>query len=425
MKKSTIVAALLAGLLSGSASFGSGFSILEQSVAGMGRSLAGMTAATDDPAAQYFNPSAPAWLGKTEMSLDIHALRAHAQFDNKKSTPALGHEESGDQGGWTNIPNFYLVHPITSDIAFGLGMSATSGTKTDYNPYWIGRYTATETEIAVIDVVPTISWKIRDDFSIGLGLVTEYADTILEQQVDLSPYGIKQSDMKVTGDGVAFGFSLGMTYEPVLGTKIGLGYRSRMNIDLDMTAKVRGDVSALKQYGINLKSDADAELKLPSMVNFGISQNVGENWRVMADICWTEWSVMDELTVKFKKPVLGQKLSSQKMKWRDNWRIALGGEYKMNSKLTWRAGVAFDEAPSNQKYKNTRLPDADRYWISVGLGYQATEHVRLDASFMHLFFENGSFKQASPVPGSTEIGYVQGKVHADCNIISVGMTYTF
>ena len=422
--KNSFKAFFAAGLLSAGIGFGAGFSILEQSVPGMGRSLAGMTADTTDPASLYFNPAASGWFEHAEISIGNHMLRSRAYFSDHGSSDGLGTDESGDQGGWVAIPNLYYVQPITANVVFGIGMSATSGTRTDYNPHWIGRYTATETEITVMDFTPSLAWKVRDDFSIGIGLVTEYAKATIAQQVDLSAYGLKHNQMKVKGDGAAFGFSAGMLYEPFSGTKIGLGYRSRMKIDLDLSARVR-NADALKAYGIRLKSDGDAELKLPSMINFGISQDIGEAWKVMADIRWTEWSVMDELTIKFDKPVLGQKQSTQEMKWTNNWTIALGGEYKLNDKFTLRAGVAFDECTNRDEYRNTKLPDANRYWISAGLGYQATEHLRFDFSIMHLFFEHVSYKQASPVPGSTEVGYVKGKELADANIISLGLTYAF
>ena len=420
--KNTFKALFTAGLLSAGIGFGAGFSILEQSVPGMGRSLAGMSADTTDPASLYFNPAASGWFEHAEISIGNHMLHTKCQFEDHGSSPELGGDESGDQGGWVAIPNLYYVQPLTANVVFGVGMSATSGTRTDYNPHWIGRYTATETEITVMDFTLSLAWKIRDDFSIGIGLVTEYAKATLAQMVDLSPYGLRNNQMKIKGDGVGFGFSAGMLFEPLAGTKIGLGYRSRMKIDLDLSARVR-NANALKSYGIRVKSDGDAELNLPSMVNFGIVQDIGENWKIMADIRWTEWSVMDELTVKFDKPVLGQKSSTQEMKWTNNWTFALGGEYKVNDKLTLRGGVAYDECTNRDEYRNTKLPDADRYWISAGLGYQLTEHLRCDFSYMHLFFEHVNYRQPAQKQGGDY--YIQGKEIANADIFSFGLTYTF
>ena len=420
--KKTFKAFFAAGLLSAGIGFGAGFSILEQSVPGMGRSLAGMTADTTDTASLYFNPAASGWFEHAEISIGSHFLRSRAQFDNHDSSPELGRDESGDQGSWVAIPNFYAVKPLTANVVFGVGMSATSGTRTDYNPHWIGRYTATDTEITV---TPTLAWKVRDDFSIGIGLVTEYAKATLKNQFFAGANGQGvDGTVRVQGDGVGFGFSAGMLYEPFSGTKIGLGYRSRMTIDLEVTAEARGrGAAAVRAAGLNTKSDGDAELNLPSMVNFGIVQDIGENWRAMADISWTEWSVMDELTINFDKRFLGQKESTQVMKWNDNWRFALGGEYKINDKFTLRSGVAFDQCTNSDKYRNTRLPDANRYWISAGLGYQATENLRLDFSLMHLFFEHVSYKQGANVGGN--VYYTQGKELASADIISIGMTYAF
>lgn len=412
--KSTVVACLL-GL---SAIHGAGFTILEQSATGIGRSLAGMTTDYNDPASIYFNPSTAGYFTDTKLSLGCHSMYVQAYFKNKGSSPELGDNVSGNAGGWVFIPNIYYGMPLSSTVGFGLGTSATSGTRQTYNKRWIGRYTGTDTEITVMDINPTIGWKVSESVSVGAGLALEYCKTTLKQMVNV---GTNDAELSASGDSYAIGFTLGLTYLPFDGTRIGLGYRSRMSHDLDLKARVKHGGEFARQNGS--RSHGDAVLNLPSMINFGISQKINSQWSVMLDISWSEWSRMKELKIKFDDPILGQKRSTQEMNWRDNWRIAFGGEYKHNDKLTFRMGTAYDQTPVKNGYRNSRLPDSDRFWLSAGVGYQFTEHLRGDLSYVHIFFPRVSYEQPCDSLGNKY--YVRGKAYGLCEIISASLTYTF
>ena len=125
------------------------------------------------------------------------------------------------------------------------------------------------------------------------------------------------------------------------------------------------------------------------------------------------------MTIKYDGNVLGQKSSTQEMKWRDNWRVALGASYLVTEKLTWRFGVAYDQTPTQNEYRNLKLPDANRYWISTGIGYKFNDHIRIDLAYTHLFMDSQSFTQ------QTAGGVVRAKTKCSTEICSFGITYTF
>lgn len=159
-------------------------------------------------------------------------------------------------------------------------------------------------------------------------------------------------------------------------------------------------------------------LDMPQSVNFGIVQELTPSWKIMADVAWTDWSVMDEMKVKFKKNGVE---STEVMKWHDSWRFALGTEYKIDEKWTVRAGTAFDErAVTNHYTKTCKLPDSNRYWMSMGCSYQYSEHMRLDLAWTHIIFQPSSIHQTH-----TDGRYIDGKVSGYTNLISVGMKYDF
>ncbi|MBR5840407.1 MAG: outer membrane protein transport protein, partial [Victivallales bacterium] len=196
-----------------------------------------------------------------------------------------------------------------------------------------------DTELAVVEATPSISWKVLDNLSIGAGLMIQYAT--IEMTRDNYPVG----HLKLKGDSVALGYIAGLTYQPFEKTHVGLSYRSRMTQELDLDGRLTGT-----PYG-TLRGSADADFDLPAVANFGISQALNDKWEVMMDISWTKAYVFDELSVTFdKNSKLGQAVyastgsftQKQEMKWKDSWRFAIGTEYKLTDKWTLRCGTAFD-----------------------------------------------------------------------------------
>ncbi len=58
-----------------------------------------------------------------------------------------------------------------------------------------------------------------------------------------------------------------------------------------------------------------------------------------------------------------------------------------------RAGTAYDATPVPDSTMATRIPDADRYWISAGATYHATEAMDLKLTYSHLFNDTRSVAQ--------------------------------
>ena len=404
---------------------GSGFSILEQSTAGLGRALAGMTCDINEPSAIFFNPSLSAWHERPALNLGGNWLHVSATAHKNSKNTADG-ECGNDGGGWSHVPNLDIVYPVTDTIALGFAFSATSGTATKWNPRWVGRYQSIDTELAVVEATPSISWKPFDNFSIGAGMILQYATITMTR--DNHPL-LGGGRMKLKGDSMTLGYIAGMTYKPLENTRFGLSYRSRMTQELDLDARLSGT-----QAG-SFKGDAEADFDLPAVANFGVCQSITDKWDIMMDISWTKASVFDELSVTFDRDSsLGRAISNtpgtsltqkQEMKWKDTWRFALGTEYKLTDKWSLRCGTAFDRTPvDDPDLRPSSMPDLNRYWLSVGASYQWNEHLRFDVGYVRIIFEKGEWRMNVPDGrgGSTVASCQMG---CSTDIFTYALTYTF
>ena len=88
--------------------------------------------------------------------------------------------------------------------------------------------------------------------------------------------------------------------------------------------------------------------------------------------------------------------------------------------VTLRAGVAYDQSPVEGEYRTPRIPDNDRYWLSLGAGWQPADWVSLDAAFTYIFVEDSEVDLAASDTDNT----FRGNLTADYEsyIILLGLS---
>ena len=395
-----------------------GFQLFEQSVSGLGTSFAS-TAAAEDASTLWWNPAGMSHLSGTNFSIGGQVIKLSGKFDNQGSRTLLpppsglplSGGNGGDAGGVAVIPNLYVTHALTDSLSLGVGVNSPFGLTTEYDNGWVGRYHALKTELATININPSIGWKINDSFSIGGGLNLQYAKAKLSSAVDFSticlakvPAGTcaasglatpgnaaRDGKATVDGDNWGYGFNLGAMWQIVPSTRIGIAYRSSVSQDLEGDIKYENvpalfaAIPALKAAFSN--TDAKASVDLPESVSLGLNSQIDERWAVMADVTWTHWSRFKELRVKFNS---GAPDSVTTENWDDSFRVAIGGSYKPADAWTLRAGLAYDQTPVSDDFRTPRIPDNDRTWLSFGANWKITQNASLDFGYAHIFVKSAS-----------------------------------
>ncbi len=450
--------------------FGSGFAILEQSPRGLGASFAGMAAKIDDPGALYFNPAVSAWFKESQLMLGTTILRASATFANDGSThfdgttPIQGNN-GGNAGGYSLIPNFYLIQPLGERWAFGLGITATSGTETEWDWHWVGRYQAIKTAASTIDISPSLSWMATDNLSIGAALNIQYMQfekinkvdgysaalsmaqgliaTGIPAYVDLGNAivadimsdpsfqpGTMDSTLEINEDSLSFGWSVGMLFQPAEGTRLGLSYRSRISHSPKGDAKFltpdidfpTADMSLAEFYqtvGMLVDTDTKSDMDLPPMVAFGLSQRLTDDWTLLLDVERTFWSTIETVTTIFDS---NQHDHITRFEWQDTWRVALGFEWDYSEDFTFRFGGAWDQSPGRDRnFRTPRMPDVNRYWASCGMTYRFSETLEFDIAYMHLFMDKGKSEYNDENTHQTLSGTYTGRA----DLLSFGMIWKY
>ncbi|MGE4408761.1 OmpP1/FadL family transporter, partial [Pseudomonas sp.] len=262
-------AAVAAGVLSSQA-MAAGFALNEQSISGMGTSFAGRSSSADDATTLFGNPAGMSRLKREEVSFGVAAIHAKTDIKNSSgsfSGPALGGaslpydgSNDGDMVPFTAVPMGYYVKPIDDKWAVGVGIYVPFGLITDYEGGYQGRYFGDYSEVRVVTVQPTVSYRFNEKLSVGFGPTINRIDGELQSASPnaTGPLGFNDGRVKVKGDDTALGFNAGVLYEFSPRTRAGLTYHSKVDYTLEGDTRLSGPGFAAS--GAAGKYDASLDL---------------------------------------------------------------------------------------------------------------------------------------------------------------------
>jgi long-chain fatty acid transport protein len=459
-KRSWLVPATATLALIPTAAGASGFALLEQSSSRLGTAFAGTAVAADDATTVFFNPAGMTSLRQPEAAISASGIDISSQFRNDSSVAAFAQPlggSGGDAGDWNFVPAAYFAMPAGDNLAFGIGINAPFGLKLVYDDDWIGRFQALRSEIATLNINPSVAFRIGERVSLGAGIDFQRIDAELTNDVNYSAVvaqGVQQlvgagqlppataaaivagngglaGRARVRGDDDAWGFNLGALFDLSDQTRLGLSYRS--SIDYEVRATIAFDAPAGADpiaNGIIAAASADGaplstgpvhvDLKLPDSATLSVQHRFGEKYALLADASWTGWSSIQELRIVRDT---GATASLTPERWKDTWRYALGATYAMNDAITLRAGVAFDETPVPDETRTPRLPDTDRTWVAIGARWQPSPSLLMDFGYAHLFSDTVPLDQDAGNTAASAL--LVGKQHSDIDIVSAQLVYRF
>jgi long-chain fatty acid transport protein len=166
--------------------------------------------------------------------------------------------------------------------------------------------------------------------------------------------------------------------------------------------------------------DITLAIEMPDSANVSIFRQIDPKWDVMADVQYTGWSSIQNLTIVRSTGVV---LSTTPENFRDTWRGSIGANYHYNDQWMFRGGLAYDQSPVRDAERTPRLPDNDRTWVSIGAQYKFSKQIVLDAGYTYIFIKNSSMNQNEGDTGRN--GLISGSYKNNVNILAAQLTYTF
>jgi len=428
-----IVAASLAPQASAS-----GFQLREQSPSAQGTAFAGVSAGGPDIGSMFFNPAAMAQFDGNQAVLGFSYVMPKAELENATATRANG-TPIGTQAEVPNaaksavLPNLYAMWSLNQDLKLGLSINAPFGMVTDYDAGFVGRYHALKSDLKVVDIAPSIAYRLSSQWSLGAAFVARKAEAELTSAADFgalvaAPPGLLDGTAGLKGSKWGYGYRLGVVYEPNTALRLGLAHHSAMSMKLSGDATFQfatgtpgGLITALTSAGY-VNGGASAELKLPSTTSLGLHVEATPTLSIQGEIAHTGWSTFKELRVDFDHPAMADSVTEEE--WRDTWFYAVGLTWKATEAWTLRSGLAYDQSAVKDEFRTPRIPDGNRTWLSVGAGYAFSSKASVDVAYTHIFVTDGPLQLTAAAPNQSR-GSLSGTYKNSIDILSAQARFMF
>src|SRR6185437_13394305 len=419
------------------AAHAAGFELLEQSAVAQGSAYAGAGARADDPSTMFFNPAGITKLPGIQISAGVAGIFPQGKLASGRATTGFylgGIPYAGsvgtNPGASAALPNLSATAQISDTLFLGLAVTSPFGLTTKYPADSVVRYYALTTELRTVNIGPAIAWQVLPRLSLGGGLNIETADAHLSSAADFGAIGALgglgrfgllpgRSDGIVTirGNDTALGWNAGALFEPAPGTRLGLTYRSAIFHTLTGSVvyqNVPAPLAPLFRSG-----SATAKLPEPSTISLSVARDSGD-WTFLGSLTYTGWSIFHTLTAFSGSG----RISTTQENFRDTVSVSLGADYRVNDKLTLRAGTMFDQTPIRDQYRTPRIADNNRYWLSFGATYRPVANLTLSAAYSHIFAADSTVALIDAGPGTPNFprGNLNATYRISIDILSVQAT---
>ena len=439
------------------------FPLSEVSTSGLGRAYAGEAAIADNASVVATNPALMSLFKTNQFSIggvyvdskinmsgnaQVSIIRNDVTPILQRSSKDLS-QKSVVPGSL--VPNMYFVAPINDKFALGGGMNVNFGLKSEYDNKYNGGVFGGTTDLTALNLNLSGSYRVTEGFSAGLGLNAIYAQAKIERRAGFLadvPAALRRAmnDPKIATllaspnassllsspalanvkkDTIltqlqdkaawAFAWNAGVMYQFNENHRIGLAYHSK--VDIDFT-----DHTATSLQAHRIGQEGGLKLNLPDYLEFSGFHQLTEKFAMHYSYKYSHWSRLKNLYASYHSD--GKEAFHKKMYYRNSSRVALGGTYDVDEKLTLRAGIAYDQASATE-HASAAIPDTDRTWYSVGATYKFTPNLSVDLGYAYLKGKKVHFKEEQVIRNGAVVVTGNYTSKASANLYGLNLNYSF
>ncbi|HEX9244391.1 MAG TPA: outer membrane protein transport protein [Anaeromyxobacter sp.] len=244
------------------------------------------------------------------------------------------------------LPTIAGVFKVQDQLTVGFAALGTAGMGVDYSADPNGDKLYTSYMNARI--APAASYRVNDQFSVGLALNLMYAQMGFEMA----------GNPKFSNTGsFGYGATIGVTYAPIEMVTVGLAYETQSTFQ-DFKWSIAG-------------TDYAVEFNQPMVATLGVAVRPAAGLLLAIDGEWINWSaVMGKDQPKFTKPAGAPSFD---MGWKDQMVVKVGAQYEIPSlkELKVRAGYNYGASPLDKERPNQNMafPAVSEHHFTLGAGY--------------------------------------------------------
>jgi long-chain fatty acid transport protein len=255
----------------------------------------------------------------------------------------------------------------------GIGVTSPFALKVEYPDDSLIAPISTQAALPLIDIKPTLAYKLNKYISIGGGLdIYTFASFLGEGQAELKQSPAPGFNLEANGTDTALGFNASVLWTPLRNAaekpilNLGFVYRNGANLDLNGEFLANGAKVA----------NASTTIELPDVYTWAIAgwpiRNAQHEWKIEVDVEYADWTDFKDLDLKLSN---GAVIPAPR-NYGDAWIFMVGTEFKLLSPpalpkwdVSFRTGYLRSETPVPSRDFDPSNPDADFNAFSAGVGF--------------------------------------------------------
>lgn len=467
--RSLVNAAVLSLMAAGGAHAGAFSLYTESSPLMLGNYAAGSAAEAADASTGWYNPAGLVLLREQQVTLGGVGVFPSSKLSGTSTFKVDGlpaqfsqytQSFNGIQGAESAfVPSLHYALPLADKVTFGFSVVAPFGLSTDWGKQSSVRYQATLSELITSNFSPELGVKLSDNFAVGAGLDLQYAQVKFNRMLGI-PNILEFMDFVIPGldvspasdDTLSYnkGSSFGVGYHlGVMGifndkhTRLGINYQSKMRHRFNGYSKLSGPLAStgnlylnpVLPYGVRKNDNLSSNpIELPDVLTLSAYHDLNETFALLGSVVYTGWSSFQTIQLNnVAAPNINASSldvtpatvnSTSEQGYKDAWRVAVGANYKVNDLWMLRVGGGYDQTPTRDAYRDVRLPDADRWALSVGTHYQVKPCLGFDVGYTHLFAVNNPIIDRTDGLTSTSSYNVNAKASVNADLVGAQLVWT-
>ncbi len=384
----------------------SGWRIPEQSSRSV--ALSGAYVANSNGAdASYYNPANMAWNENNNLfEADLTYINLpKLKYEGSVSGTPANAKSKGEQ---FLLPTLFFSSKDYNGFRYAFSITSPGGLSKRWGTPIQKRY-AEEFTLKIIELNPSLSYKVNSKFAVGGGLRVIYSSGKVRSS------GVIARDME--GDTTEFGYNLAATYRPSTDMKLSATYRSNVNLNVKGNAKLYASGTKLYDGG------ADVTVPLPAVLTLAISYNANKDTTIELEYDRTYWSKYKTLDFNYKStipailyPYFDKSIPKN---WKDSDAYRIGITHQYSEKLKLMAGFAIDKTPIPSQNLGFELPSSDAKLYSIGCEYKYNKKITLGVGYLY------DKKDDRKISGTNIQGINGTFKNISAHLLTLGLKYRF
>ena len=336
-------------------------------------SLGGVNAIyVKDASSSYFNPAITSLL-------DNHTATGGLGLISSK-TAYLNTDFSDEQENATQpllFPfNVYGVYKIDNNMAASISVNSPFGLGKRWDDEWTGRYIVQDFRFKTQYIQPAFSYLIREDLSIGLGVILARSSMLYKSRLDF-----QDIDQRFTANALGFGANIGVWGKINSGTEYGVSFKTPINYKYKKGSSQLDNIPEMLNSSINNTESVYSSFKTPYQLSIAMSNRIAEKIYLSYQFDLDGWKVFNSQQFDFENDNIPDLNFNKNFK--NSFTFKVGGEYHFNEQFYFRGGFYYKETPVADQFLTPEFPVGSALGYTLGASYIVDQNFSVDLGILY------------------------------------------